>query len=218
MELIYWPRLVLEKTDRDQGAGPDHPMRGVVEQVATNEDGWNHERATKVRTLFDEMAPEWKLRSGTARTEALIEALRRLAPNGSCCLEVGCGTGFVLGYLDETFETTIGIDLSFEMLANSNCPEVPTLQADAAKLPFASATFDLVVIVNSLLFTNELKRVLDDDGALIWVSTNGDRTPIYLSPERVHQALGDDYYGVSAGCGDGIWSCFSRKKFWPDSG
>ncbi len=217
MEMTYWPRHVEEHGDRDGGVNESHPMRSVTEQVATSRQGWSPERATKVRDLFDSMADEWSRRNGIERTEALLEALDRLRPRGRTCLELGCGTGSVLGHLGESFERAIGIDLSMEMLTKSQCAHMAMAQADSSRLPFPDHSIDVIVVVNSFLFVEEYQRVLDEDGTIIWVSTNGDRTPIYLSPERVHELLGEQYYGVSAPCGNGVWSAFSRTRYWPTS-
>jgi hypothetical protein len=42
------------------------------------------------------------------------------------------------------------------------------------------------------LFPAETSRVLADDGVLLWVSTNGEETPIYLPPADVLDAIASD--------------------------
>ncbi|MDA8208811.1 MAG: class I SAM-dependent methyltransferase, partial [Actinomycetota bacterium] len=135
---------------------------------------------------------------------------------GRRCLEVGCGTGSVLGLLSGRFEAVVGVDLAMGMLRRADCQGASLIQGDAGKLPFADSSFDLIVAVNAFLFPAEYKRVLAPRGSLIFVSTNGDRTPIYLSPERVAEALGEEFAGVSAESGNGVWSCFSRHAFWEE--
>ena len=218
MEMIYWERRLPERDDRDAGVNDAHPMRIVTEQVALDRSGWNLERSGKVRELFDSMAIEWASRNGSDRTEALIEALERLAPIGDTCLEVGCGTGSVLGHLGEKFPRVLGVDLALEMLHNSQCRGMAMVQADSSNLPIANNSVDVIVVVNSFLFAEEFKRVLVPKGTIVWVSTNGDRTPIYLAPEKVHEVLGEEFFGVNAKCGNGVWSGFSRERFWPNAG
>jgi len=70
----------------------------------------------------------------------------KLPPN-PLVLDAGCGTGYNLGWLRRTYDAvTIGIDYS--PLALQLCrrrKEKALIQADAARLPFADAVFDLVV-------------------------------------------------------------------------
>jgi len=62
------------------------------------------------------------------------------------------------------------------------------------------------------LFPTEVARVLADGGVLLWVSTNGDATPIYLSPADVLKALPGDWRGVSAQAGWGTWLTARRES------
>jgi hypothetical protein len=50
-----------------------------------------------------------------------------------------------------------------------------------------------------------VSRVLADDGVLVWVSTNGDETPIYLPPADVLTALPGRWRGISSQAGWGTW-------------
>ena len=214
--LTKWERILPHRPDRPEGVGSSHPMRAVVEQIAASPHGWTSDRSAKVRELFDSMAEDWAERNGPDRTEALAEALERLALPGRRCLEVGCGTGSVLGLLSRRFEAVVGVDLAMGMLRRADCEDASLIQGDAGRLPFADSSLDLIVAVNAFLFPAEYKRVLAQRGNLIFVSTNGDRTPIYLSPERVAEALGEEFAGVSAESGNGVWSCFSRHAFWEE--
>ena len=215
--ITKWGRVLPERFDRPEGVDGSHPMRAVVEQIASSEEGWTQERSAKVRELFDSMASDWAERNGPDRTEALAEVLERLSPPGRRCLEVGCGTGSVLGLLSPRFEAVVGVDLAMGMLRKVDCDGVPLIQGDAGRLPFADGSFDLIVAVNAFLFPREFKRVLSPGGSLVFVSSNGDRTPIYLSPDRVGEALGEEFSGVSAESGNGVWSCFSRRPFWDEA-
>jgi hypothetical protein len=70
----------------------------------------------------------------------------------------------------------------------------------------------VVALVNMFLFPAEVTRVLRDDGVLLWVSTNGDATPIYLSPADVLLALPGTWHGVTAHAGWGTWLTASRRS------
>ncbi|KJF17095.1 class I SAM-dependent methyltransferase [Acidithrix ferrooxidans] len=211
MSLIYLQRALLPLDALNPGVGMDHPMRKVVRQVAFERDGWTKERAKKVGDLFDSMAEDWSQRSGAERTEALLDGLNRAQYLNGRCLEIGCGTGSNLELLCNFFGEVVGIDLSLSMLLKMTTQSPPVINCDASCLPFSDESFDSIVIQNSFLFRDEVLRLLRPSGALFWVSTNADRTPIYLSPYDVHKALGADFNGVTSLAGNGIWSAFSRS-------
>ena len=85
------------------------------------------------------------------------------------------------------------------------------LQADAAALPLRTGSASVAVLINMFLFPAEISRVLADDGVLLWVSTNGDRTPIYLPPADVLRALPGTWDGVCAPAGWGTWLTARRR-------
>lgn len=203
--------VVPPEPDRPELAGPDHPMRKVTRQVAFEPAGWTPERARKVATLFDTMAPEWSARTSAERQSVLRDALAR----GECgarglCVEIGSGTGSSTEDLARVYDRVVALDLSREMLRHA--PSVPGLrvQADAARLPLADHCADAVVLVNALLFPHEIERVLARDGVLIWVNSLGDRTPIHLPAEDVAAALPGRWEGVRAEAGWGIWCTLRR--------
>ena len=63
----------------------------------------------------------------------------------------------------------------------------------------------MVALVNMFLFPAEIARVLAEDGVLLFVSTNGDQTPIYLPPAIVVGALPGVWEGITAEAGWGTW-------------
>lgn len=92
-------------------------------------------------------------------------------------LEVGCGNGFYLEYLD-----AVGLDLSMGMLASAReRARGPLVAGDATALPFANGSFDFVLAAHMLYHVaernkavSELRRVLRASGCCIAV-TNGER-------------------------------------------
>ena len=77
-------------------------------------------------------------------------------------LEVGCGTGHFTRWLARRGGVAIGLDRSRAMLreARRSSPELPLVLGDAARLPFADRSVDLV------LFATTLEFVGDPAGAL----------------------------------------------------
>jgi hypothetical protein len=60
------------------------------------------------------------------------------------------------------------------------------------------------------LFAEQYHRVLHKDGVVVFVSTRGEKTPIYISPEEVLEAMSKAAHReLFATCGraaEGIWS------------
>ncbi|UCG70662.1 MAG: class I SAM-dependent methyltransferase [Thermoplasmata archaeon] len=72
-------------------------------------------------------------------------------------LEVGCGTGDITFFLSSRCKEAIGVDISLEMIAEANRKKeeqgirnVKFYEGDAYNLPFPSASFDKLFVVNAL--------------------------------------------------------------------
>jgi SAM-dependent methyltransferase len=107
-------------------------------------DGWNEpnaaRNAAKVRELF--------------------------GPGEGLCLDLGCGTGQYLDTLASTGRTVVGLDRSADQLRIARSRSRHIVQADAARLPFADATFPAV--------------------ATLWISTDvDDFTAVLAEAARV---------------------------------
>ena len=203
-------RIIPAAPDRPERGNEDHPMRKVTRQVAFEESGWTPERAVKVRSLFDELAPEWHTRSSEHRFEPVGDALDRGGPiPAGLALELGSGTGLLTEWLSARFPALIAVDLSLEMLRLAPATP-PRLLADGSRLPLRDGAASVVLLINMLLFPAEVDRVLAPDGALVWVNTSGDRTPIHLSAEELDDALPGAWHGVAAEAGWGTWAVLRR--------
>lgn len=93
-------------------------------------------------------------------------------------LDVGCGNGMYLKELRRRGLDATGCDLSPGMLAAAE-PHRPLVNADVTALPFAKASFDVVLAAHMLYHVDdrktaatELRRVLAADGRCV-VVTNG---------------------------------------------
>ena len=67
------------------------------------------------------------------------------------------------------------------------------------------------MLVNALLFPAEVARVLAPGGALVWVNSLGDATPIHLSAADVAKALPGGWGGPASDAGWGTW-CVLRRN------
>jgi SAM-dependent methyltransferase len=105
----------------------------------------------------------------------LEAALRRLPAPPEAALDVSTGTGAVVGTVARAFPTcrAYAVDLSSAMLAhavrNTQGDGLPVrfVSANAARLPFRAATFDLVTVQNAFPVPRELVRVTRPGGWVI---------------------------------------------------
>ena len=85
------------------------------------------------------------------------------------------------------------------------------MRADASSLPFPDDSFDAVLLINMILFPDEIDRVLRRDGSIVWVNTLGDQTPIHLPAGDVAEALPGGWEGVASRAGTGTWAVLRRR-------
>ena len=132
---------------------------------------------------YDEVAEGYNKRYEIAyRHDGIASTLLDLirTTNGQKVLEVGCGTGHWLDVL-RGCGCVVGIDLSLAMLqkAASSFQELSLIRGEAAYLPFADQTFDMVFCVNALhhfadksAFIAEAFRLLTPNGVLAVIGMN----------------------------------------------
>ncbi len=98
-----------------------------------------------------------------------------LGPGTGRCLDLGCGGGHYTGVLASTGRTVIGVDRSADQLRVARTRSEHVLQADAAVLPFADATFPTVATIwistdvdDFSAVLSEAVRVLTPGGTLVF--------------------------------------------------
>jgi SAM-dependent methyltransferase len=198
--------------DPEPFAGPDHPMRRLTRSIALGEP-WTQDDAERVAALFDSMAADWSAQHVDATKAApVLDAIERGAvPVAGDWLELGSGTGAGTRVLAGAVGRIVATDLSEQMLRHAPGELAPRVRADAAGLPFTADTFDAVLLINMLLFPVEIDRVLQPDGAVVWINTLGDQTPIHLPPDDVLRALPGDWHARTARAGTGFWLTARRR-------
>jgi ubiquinone/menaquinone biosynthesis C-methylase UbiE len=186
-------------------------MRKLTRSVALGE-AWTTEDARRVAGIFDGLAPEWTERQVDPVKAAVVnDALERGAPSlDGRWLELGSGTGAGTRILHGRVSEQVSVDLSPGMLAHAPDGLAPKVRADSSQLPFGDDCFDAILMINMLLFPNEVDRVLRPDGAIVWVNTLGAQTPIHLPPDDVRRALPGDWTGVTSRAGTGLWAVLRR--------
>lgn len=158
--------------------------------------------------------PAWR-RSRLGRiTEALeVEAILRAAGelSGQDALDLGCGDGRYAVALARRGGRVVGVDRSLPALRGASRSVAgsvarPTLAAgDALRLPFADASFDLVVAVTVLCFVTspelvlrEVERVLRPGGRLVLGELG--RRSSWAAWRRVKGWLGDRTWAAARFC------------------
>jgi SAM-dependent methyltransferase len=209
--LTELPKVIADRPERPDLGAIAAQMRELTRQIAMEPEGWTPERVSQMMGFFDSMASTWSERDRPERHDAIGDALARGGPfPGGLCLEVGAGTGNVTGDLQAVFDDVVSIDLSRAMLSLASSRR-RQIQADGSVLPVRSSSVDVVALVNMFLFPDEVGRVLKPEGVLLWVSTNGDATPIYLPPADVLRALPGEWSGITAQAGWGTWLTVRRR-------
>lgn len=198
--------------DPEPFAGPDNPIRRRTRAVAQGEP-WTADNARRMAELFDSMAAEWATRHvDDTKAAPVLDALDRGdVPVDGDWLELGSGTGAGARLLSGVVGSLIATDLSAEMLRHAPGELAPRVRADASTLPFPTASFDAVLMINMLLFPQELDRILRRGGVIVWVNSLGDQTPIHLPPDDVISSLPGDWSGRTARAGTGFWLTARRR-------
>jgi ubiquinone/menaquinone biosynthesis C-methylase UbiE len=159
---------------------------------------WDGRAAT-----FDN-APNHGLHSDE-QTAAWLERIGRWAGSTAVdALDVGCGTGFLMLQLARLGHRATGVDVADEMLARARAKAeevglaVELQKADAERLPFPDASFDLLVerhviwtLPEPAVALAEWSRVLRPGGQLILIegSWRGPNSRGHADYEPIRDAL-----------------------------
>ena len=211
----HLPALTIEGHQSSGSGTSDHPMRIATRRAAgLDASGWTAALRGEVADYFDGLADEWHTRASPERTAIVVDALSRgldpLQIGGGLAVEVGSGIGTYSRLIGQRFPQVLAVDLSLAMLQRAPSAPAHRVQADAARLPIRDGAAIAIVLINAFLFPAEVERVLSPAGALVWVNSSGDSTPIHLSPDDLVAALPGMWTGVASQAGLGIW-CVLRR-------
>ena len=187
-------------------------MRVATRQIALEASSWTPELSLQVAALFDGLAPEWHTRASEPRLAVVADAIARVGPIADTTwVDLGSGTGLVTPWLAARCRRLVAVDLSAAMLALAPADTGLRVCADGAQLPLADGVVDGLILVNAFMFPAEARRVVGVNGVVVWVSTAGDGTPIYLPAEDVLRALGPGWDAVASEAGRGTWAVARRR-------
>lgn len=187
------------------------PSVKTVDSTIADQPGVARARQTRgqTRAFYDRLSSVYDLLSERSEAPVRREAVERLALQpGERVLEIGCGTGPCLPRLARAVGPggrVVGVDLSQGMLRQAErrlrraglADRVDLRRADACHLPFASGTFDAVLMTFTLeLFDTpeipdvlaECRRVSHRDGHIVvaGVTKSGAGEPLVRVFEWVH--------------------------------
>jgi hypothetical protein len=215
LAIVHLPPLAIEGHRSSGTGGPDHPMRIATRRAAgLDAGGWTGELRDQVADFFDSLASEWHTRTSPQRMAVVMDALTRglgtIGPPIGMAVEVGSGIGTYSNLLAERFAIVVGLDLSLAMLRLAPIGPTHRVQADGANMPVRDSSAAAIVLINAFLFPAEVERVLSPRGALVWVNSSGEQTPIYLSVDDLLAQLPGVWVGTASRAGEGHW-CVLRR-------
>ncbi|OIK15463.1 methyltransferase [Bacillus sp. MUM 116] len=105
----------------------------------------------------------------------IIPFLKKYLPDGAAICDLGCGDGFASVKLAKMGHPVTGVDLSEQMLEKASLLAKGTsaqfIKSDISEVPQAANSFDAVMAINSLEWTEspikvlfEIKRIVKEEG------------------------------------------------------
>jgi SAM-dependent methyltransferase len=173
-----------------------------------------------LRAQFDRLASDWEGRRAADALAPLGAALDRVGTVARA-LDLGTGTGKAARLLAERFPEAevVGLDLAPAMIAEATRLLPPQLAgrvrfevADASRLRYPDAFFDLVVLLNMIPFFEEVARVTSPGGTLVTSFSSGASTPIWVPPGAMRERLAPLGFGDFEELAVGEGTAFLARK------
>jgi len=121
---------------------------------------------------------------------------------GKKVLEVACGSGVGLAYLQKHAARVIGGDVTEELLCQGRKHygvRIPLVRLDAHRLPFSAGEFDVVILYEAIYylrdadgFLAECRRVLRNGGVVLVCTVNREWPEFNPSPFSVRYYASDE--------------------------
>ncbi|MGL4465270.1 MAG: class I SAM-dependent methyltransferase [Planctomycetia bacterium] len=149
----------------------------------------------QARKQYDEAAADYDRRWSRYVDGSLTAVAARLPLHTNRLLDVPCGPAGLHTRMkqDRRPAEYVGVDASAAMLRQA-LPDLNLIQGDAARLPFADETFDVVVSASGLHYVDdptvwltEFHRVTKPGGRLLLVDWHGDAWPLVLLGWWIHR-------------------------------
>jgi ubiquinone/menaquinone biosynthesis C-methylase UbiE len=190
--------------------------RFTTNQVVRRPWAWRLLRRL-TRLQFNRIAPRWDQMRAPEAFASLETALDSIETPPDRVLDLGTGTGRAAFLLARRYPDAevVGVDLAAAMLAEARDLTPPELgdrvrfeEADAERLPYPDASFDLVSLANMIPFFDELARVVAPGGSVVFSFSGGAGTPIYVASDVLRRELSSrgftDFADFAAGMGTAL--------------
>lgn len=163
--------------------GENHPNRPAIDAVVrdpADDAAW-----AALRDDYRQQAAAWSDWADAQRNydRPLKLGLEHIRGEVSVVLEVGAGSSPSFVARAGRARTTIVTDVALEMISRN--PAEMRVACDVRRLPFADGSIDLVCGLNAVPHADEFRRVLSPTGRVLWATSFGPRTPMYVSPEEI---------------------------------
>lgn len=207
MATVRWLDDADDVAEDDQLRGANHVSRGMLDRVVADPD--DLDAWSGLQLEYERQAAEWSAWAETqpAYLRSVVEGLEH-CPRSGLTLEVGAGTGQATELLSQVCERVVTSDLNLAMMALTPPGPAPRLVCDVRRLPIRDASVDLVVGLNAVPHLGEFVRVLRPGGRILWCSSFGPHTPLYVEPDRLLAQLDPTWRGIAGRAGSGDWFVF----------
>src|SRR5215470_13001593 len=112
---------------------------------------------SRMAASYNEREPHFRPENRES-VRRVLEGLR--AEFGPRLLDIGCGTGFVIGLALDLFDEIYGVDITPAMLARvPAATNVRVQEADASRLPFPAERFDVVTAYSFFHHLQDMRAV-----------------------------------------------------------
>jgi hypothetical protein len=161
---------------------------------------------------YSDMSDEWTAWAHSQHWyNAPVRAGLARAKRTDWAFEVCCGTGQATAPLTGVTPSVMATDINASMLTRAPAlPEVQYVASDVRALPVQNLSVPLLVGLNAVPFVPELDRVIARDGQLLWCTSFGSGTPLYVEPDRLLRIFGEGWHGEAGRAGHGEWMLLSR--------
>jgi len=213
MAALHWhpPTHAPSEPPPDLHAGT-HRSRRALERVLRDphdESAWD-----ELADFYDDNAEDWDEWVATQPYYiAPVEAGLVHAKPAEVVLEVSCGSGQATGLLDAYAPLVLATDTSMAMLADAPRALRRTRYAevDVRHLPVRTGAVRLLVGLNAVPPIAEFVRVLAPAGQLLWCTSFGAGTPLYVEPDRFVALFGAGWRAEAGRAGHGEWLLLTRE-------
>lgn len=210
MAVVWYSPTMVPKSAPTKLGGPEHPSREALRRVLErpgDQSAWD-----KLAAAYEAMATIWT--DWAAGEAEYVDPVRAALPHtrpASWVLEVSCGTGQASEVLDGHAGAVLATDVNRSMLTDApTLPHTTYAVADVRALPVRSGCVPLLVGLNAVPHIAEFTRVLAADGQLLWCTSFGPDTPLYIPPDELLGLFGPGFLGAAGRAGHGEWLLLTR--------